>query len=883
MRIVLEHLKARTIPHELLEDLYKAGVHWYDGNLLVEVNNHRVKGAPAGGSSTNQVGATDHIPYSIHNYNEHITPSPFGKFPEHKLRGVPAPAEGDVKAEKEKMPAPEQPASAMSKKGVAPPEVHRVFLRPTQLSQMEDLNILSQTPYQDPPSHKPGGFSATPTMAHPSPMTPVPPTPKMSNHPRMMIDETNVHEWESLIVNNTAPPLILQPAKSFEESQAIIDVLADPCHSELPPPPKGRKRTMAELEADEAQAATQERFMLSCDDRHTSMLSSNANGAAGEASRAGAAGEAQFKRFRLIESLKLQQVESKRVEAEKDSQRASLKRQQAEADARKARERDAVMEQQSSAARESHAQRQAYMQQQQLMAAQRQAQVAQQQQQAATQQAMQQQTPVTTMAQQQMTPMTSAPQHSMQQPTSQANHMSPAVRQQTPMSGSPTIGNGTPMPSAPVTSAPMMAASASNQGAGSPARPPSTVQHGSSMIRQASQQLGSAHGTPQMHSTPSMASAAPVTRHMTPTPRVNQHGSPMPNQMGTPQMGINTPVPGFPPEQNNQLMMRRAAMQQQNGQQGMPQNMSPQQINQMMQMRQAQMGTPQQGMNPQMNPQMMAAQAQANAMNQMRASQASPQQSQVAQQMAMLGPNIERIFQGIPPIIQQRLHASRVQMQTQLAQEENNRRQGFLQMYHNQGIPPPQEMQMTFNNQMQKFRAETTAKIRNQLGQQRVVLIQQFQAAQAAGQGGQQMPNGMHMNNAQQNQVPQTPGGGQQQINPQNEAYMRQLLQTQNQIRQRAMLNQAQNPGGQQGGQQRMGMPPQQNGQAQAMMNAQMMQQMGGMQAMQAAGGGAPNMNSMTPQQQQAFMQQMRMAQMQQQQQNGGQQMNGMGGNMGMM
>ena len=910
----LHHLRERTVPGEpFLSEFYKADVPFRSGCLIVEVHNHRTKGANgAGGNATNQVGATDHKPFSIHNYNEHITPSPFAKFPEHKAK---APASGDGEKEKDKekekeaqkekepMSAPEQPASAMQKKGNAAPQVTRRVLFPTQETIEYDLMRLSQTPLVERGSSA-GPSAATPILGQPpTPMTAAPTTPKPGQ--RMVLDASNAKEWEAEIINYTAPRLILNPAADLESSIEIIKQLEDPRHMEEPPLPRGRKRTVAEMAADDAQAEITQRYMLSSDERHQSMLSSGVAGAADGATRTGVSGEAQFKRFRLIENLKMAQADAKRLEAEKEASRANLKRQEAEANQRKVRERQEVMEQQARLMQENERQRREFMQQQQLANQQRAAAAAVAQQANNPQQQMQ---------------AGNAAQHAMQQNAVQASNMSPIVRQQTPMSASPTLGNGTPISTAAAMTSVPMATSASNQGAGSPPRPPSAVQHpggGVNMMRQASQQA-SAHGTPQMHSTPSMGNAAPVTRHMTstPQPRVNQHGSPMPAQMQTPQMMNMTPMPqGITPEQQQMIMRQRMAAQAQAQAQVQAQQqggggnaMSPQQMNQMLQMQRAQQGG-------QMNPQMMN-QAQRMMAQQMAAQQqangGSPQQQGQQNPMAAMNQQIAAIMTGVPQPVAAKLMQLRQEGQNQISQQEQLRKQQFISQFQNQGISPPQDAVQRWQQETQAIRLQSMNQMRSKLVMVRNNLMQTY-----AAQSGQQQNGGM----PQQQGGAQSPGpqgqGGQQG----NQQYMQELMMqrqrmaAQNQARMMAQQGGQGQQNGQQGGQGQMMRP----GQGMQQMNPQQMMAMAQAQAQQNGGGGGMNMQQMqnmgmnmqqmqnmgmnmqqmqnmgmqngmgqggmqmSPQQQAAFMQQMRMQQMQAAQQ-AGQGQGGMGGfNMGGM
>jgi transcription factor SPT20 len=254
------------------------------------------------------------------------------------------------------MPAPDHPASAMQKKAAKQPSITTVVLFPTPISQHEELALLAKTPYSDRAKRQGSAQvgskeGATPTLAHPpTPLTSVPPTPLSAKgpgrHPSMVITGDNAHEFEAEIINRTAPPLLLDPAATFEESLAIIETLKHPLHSNKPSEPKSRKRTVAELAADEAQAASEERYMLSFDERQQSSLTGGASGATTDGQgglRGGGASsfEPTFKRFKLIENIRREHDEALRMKKEEEARAQQLKRQQQEADKTKKMEMEA--------------------------------------------------------------------------------------------------------------------------------------------------------------------------------------------------------------------------------------------------------------------------------------------------------------------------------------------------------------------------------------------------------------------------------------------------------------------------------------------------------------------------------------------------------------
>ncbi|KAF2431571.1 hypothetical protein EJ08DRAFT_687339 [Tothia fuscella] len=815
MRFILEHIRNKTVPHQILAELFESGVKFYDGCLIVEVHNHRkgVNSSPS--NTTNQVGGNSHTPYSVHNYNEHITPSPLVPFPDQKLKFA-SPSKSqtarDGEKSKDEMPAPEQPASAMQKKAINQAKITTVVLFPTPLSQYEEMAMLSNTQTSDILSKHQGATSrdgATPTMAHPpTPLTSIPPTPLSAKAPgrapTMVLNEDNAHEFEAEIINRTAPPLYLAPAASLNESLAILDLLKHPQHSEKAPEPKSRKRTVAELAADEAQAA------------HLANLTGGPPGATTEG-QGGLRG-----RFKTLENIRLRHLETERAKKEDDARKAQMKRQQQEADQAKKLEMEAKRQQEQ----QRRDQQQMYQQQQQQMQH-----AALQQQQAQNQAVAQQQA--------NMAPVTSHPQQAVSAP-----QMSPTMQQHSSMSASPAP-NGLPMTSVPNTSVPM-ATAVSNQGAGSPARPPSTI----------SQQHSSAHNTPQMHSTPSMSSAIPA-RNMTPQPRLNQ-GSPIINNGNTPMM-MTTPTPGMTPEQQQVLMMqqRNHALQQQAARLQPGQAMSPQQQQQQQMLQQAMLarqqqqqqqglGTPTGQVNrmQQMNPQMGMMNGSPNGMPLANAQQIN---LQIQQQVQQLQQNFSARY----------------------AQEAKQRHAAYMQARTQRGLHGnlTQQESQEFHSREQHIKLE----FQERLKEQKKLIFQRAHASQQQ----QAINMGMNMGMQQPGMMPQAMTMQQnmalQQHQQQQQLQMQQQGMAQNGMAQNGMMSQA------------GGMPQNRNNeqymqqlhaqkQQMALQNMNMQQRM-----MAQAGGMAPqNMQNMTPQQQQYMLQQMRARQMAQQQQQQ-QQMNGMG------
>lgn len=576
MKFVLEHLRNQTVPHDMVEDLNQSGVKFYEGCLIVQVKDHRnAKGE--GSSSSSDVEAKDsNKPFSIHNYSNFVTPSPYVPYPEKIATPATTPEKNQQKDG--------QPAGSTNGKQKATepePKTYTVVLFPTPLSMQEEVIIQSMTQDARPGNRKQGGaISRNPTSAT-VPATPtglVPPTPGLNGpqakRQKMSITGHEVPDFESKIICANAAPLFLEPANDLEESQQILEKLADPLHREDYPAPKSRKRTVAELAADEAQAASEQAFMLIMDERIGPAMSANA-AKAGPSDEAGTAPfQPSFERFNLIQQLKKDLEQRLR---DKQMHDAEVKRQKDKLEAEHAKH---AQEQQALRAQQIHREQQLRIRQQARNAEmQKQAQQNQLAQeatarhiaQAAAMNNMQHGHPNGLMA----NGMTNGMPHGV----SQAQHSSPIVRNATPHSNpSPTVGNhqqgGIPMGMTP-----------SGQGgnASSPQRPGSAMQHANAAQAMARNQnrnqmsQPSRTGTPLINGTPNIGHATPHMGHAPPTGRLTQ-GSPqnagmmpvMPNQnmVGNPQMnGMPNVMPPqmnhMNPQQQAQIMEMRRRQQQQ--------------------------------------------------------------------------------------------------------------------------------------------------------------------------------------------------------------------------------------------------------------------------------------------------------------------------------
>ena len=574
MKFVLEHLRKQTVPHEMLEELLSQNVPFYDGCLIVEVHNHKTKEGKEKGKKED--GAGPDSKFSMHAYNEHITPSPFAPFPS-KARTDNDPEKGESSSAE--MAAPEKPGKAKDKDKEGP-KIFTTVLHPTALTQHHEMLLLASTPASDLRSKKKNADSGTPSTAQPpTPGLSVPPTPittsrgPLSQPQKMCLEEGDFYSFQADVLLATEPPLFLDPVTTPQDADRVLEMLAHPLHNAKPPSPKTRKRTTAEMAADDAQAAEAERRMLIMDER----IKPSARGGAGATANEtqGAAAALGFSRFKTLEMVRQKHEEQERVRKDEEARVAMEKKHNDEQLA--ARQQQATQQQQQVKQREmtlAH-QQQALVQRNMLAARQEQARQQQLEQARQAQMAREHSHP-------QPTPMMpNAQPNNFQHPTSMPQG-SPVMRQPTPMmNSSPMMPQGG-FPMAPN----------SSQGAGSPPRPTSAAMNRNvAMARQASQQQnGSQHNTPQMpQGTPSMTQVAP-NRQMTQTPRMPP-GSPAPGMQGTPTSASvqihPTPQMGHPnqltPEQVALLQQRHTHMTQGTAHAGSPggvPNMTPEQFQQ---------------------------------------------------------------------------------------------------------------------------------------------------------------------------------------------------------------------------------------------------------------------------------------------------------------
>ncbi len=776
MKFILEHLKSQTVPHDMIEELQTAGVRFYEGCLIVQVQDHRnTSGSSSSSTSVDSTKTDTNVPFSIHNYNQYLTPSPYVPFqPIHEE----SKASGDTSA------APSADASvSKDKQASRGPNVFTVVLFPTPLSLQEEVFIQANTPDLRNNRKQSIQVPRTPASATvpPTPLSAVPSTPSANGPPikkqKMMISGQEIHEFESRAITTTAPPLFLDPVDNIEDAHTVLDNLTDPRHKQSHPKPKTRKRTVAELAADEAIAAQEQAYMLIMDERH------NVSGPAAKAGTTdGEAGtatfEPRFETWQAIKNIKAEHKERAEREAEAKTQRDT------HAALQKAR-----MDQQAREHREDAIRRGREAEQQQALEIQRQNHLKEKQMRDnATAHRMQenQQRQALANSQNQMNHG-----HPVPHGVSQAQHSSPIVRNMTPnVNSSPLVGN-----------VPVNLNSTGQGNASSPARPPSAVQHGHpgpggvAMGHQRSRQAPSRTSTPLMNGTPAMPHATPVVGHA--TPRMNQGSPPMaaiPVTNGIPNQGFN----GHPPY--TQAQMTEIMRQQQRRQA---------EINAQYQQR-LQNGSP----NPQMSPDgrppaqtlhQLAQQNQLQVRNEYMASlqrqqQAQMQNGNVAHGLANGGSPGQHLQQPRPhqqnpnqqPQPQQRmgLNSPQAQMQACIQGFYNKAMQALTARHGgNQAAITPQEQ----SNARQTAIQRGTAHFKNQQAQalarqQHQHQQQQIAHLQAMGQippgmnvqlngmgahiGGQPMSEQQRQAMMQMAQIPHMGGSGVQNVNGGMHAHM---------------------------------------------------------------------------------------------------------------
>lgn len=552
------------------------------------------------------------------------------------------------------------------------PKVFTTVLHPTALSLQAELTYLSTTPHPSASANSASSKKQPISTQSQGKGSAQPPARRQ----KMLVNPEDLPKFEALLIKAVAPPVYLDPVNDLESAQELLKLMENPLHCARPPSPKRRKRTIAELAADEALAAEEERFMLIMDERLEPATSGAAAGSkiAVDATAGAVPFEPRFSRFKTIENIRLQHEEKAKREHEKKLLQEQAKRQQQEQEREKRRiETQRLAEE---AAKEDR--------RQQLAAQQAQSQLAAQQQQRLT--------------------------NGLAQ-VSQGQMSSPVVRNGTPLvTSSPVVGSGIGTQGGV-----SMSMTASTQGAGSPARVSSTMQHGHPavmghpMVPSRSQQNQSRNGTPQLtQGTPALSHATPIMRNVTPTQRMT-HGSPPNTTMTqTPVMGnamMSTPkmanVIGLTPQQQ-QIMIQQRQQQLMAQQQGF----TPQQIAQLQAQQNIQNHHQQQLLNQQQQMQQ----------NQIPQHQLQQMQSQQAYQAQLLRNQMAQMQMAQHKQNQQ--HQNSMQMTPQ--QQQQQMLMAAAQVNGNQGQIPQNSQngryQALFLQRLTMLRGEMQKRLQAQYG-----------------------------------------------------------------------------------------------------------------------------------------------------------------------
>lgn len=791
MRTLIEHMRLRTIPHDLMEFFTVSNIPFYEGCMIVQVYDHKPTTSPQDSNRVN-TGTQKAVPFSVHNYNQHLTPSPYVPFPKENLQDLKGngSSKSSEQKDKENMPAPAAPADGQrSNSGNLPkkPKVSTIVLHPTPISNYADMAIKASEARPgtadgrvEPRQETNGSLSATvpltpSTTASPTLQTSMAPPAKRQKRSKTELDASNVHAVESQITLAITAPLVLDPVSSAAESAMLLESLAHPMHSEKPPSPKTRKRTVAEMAADEALAVSQERYMLCLDERLSSSTTGaqgGANPADGDGQAGGASFEPRFERFKTLENIRIQHEENKKAEKARQAEidRKNMQDRERERLRQESEKRDAErMRQQAIQQEATRRQQEAHRRVLSAAAAGQQPQPnlpgAQSQAQGQHAHAHPQQNNIIANGIQ------GQPQRFHQQ-VSQGQMSSPIVRNGTPQShSSPIVNNG--MGNI------QMQHSTSSMG-GSPPRPGSAVHQNHpqmggptahNMTTQRSQQ--SHAGTPRMPSATPNLQSTPLNRQMSQTPRMSQV-SPLQGPMGqvphVPQMMVN-----------NGQQMNMTPAQQQQFQQQQQQAI----IQQRLRQQQAAQAIGSMNGQPMSQQQMMHAQQilqhQANQMNNTQLAQNYQAQIAAMQRAGGMPPNMN--FNNSPGMqnmqqmhqMQQLQQMQRMQQLQQQQQQHNAQvAQGAGQQYPQQMNPQAQQQlmvrkavqsraQQIYQQQIPQLHAQYPSGIPEdvhmdfrrrcqqtataQVQQMSVSRMQQQQQMMAAQHGG--MPNGMGMQRPQ--------------------------------------------------------------------------------------------------------------------------------------
>ncbi|RPA74721.1 hypothetical protein BJ508DRAFT_418493 [Ascobolus immersus RN42] len=287
MKALLEAIQEGKVPHQFVTELYDVGVPFYDGCLIVQVNDHRTTTVDEK-STIKQKSGTRKIA-SINNYHECLTPSPLVPFPEQ------SPAAANTSTSVSTSETPKATSEIVPAKEKPKVKTFTTVLFPNAATLTKDIEAATMKT-----AISGGGKPGTPMTAR---------TPVTARMAETKLDEATALKLEARALLLQAGQLILEPARNFEHSLKILDALKHPLHSGPPPKPKVRKRTNAEMQADEAAAAEEERMLLVWDEQRYPQSASS--GTQAPLSAVANDQENVFKRFRTLSEIKKKHDEKK--------------------------------------------------------------------------------------------------------------------------------------------------------------------------------------------------------------------------------------------------------------------------------------------------------------------------------------------------------------------------------------------------------------------------------------------------------------------------------------------------------------------------------------------------------------------------------------------
>lgn len=226
-------------------------VPFYDGCMIVQIHDHK-SSAPSQEKARANTGPGKAVPFSIHNYNSYVTPSPYVPYVQQNVGlGKKREAEReDVKLksteqkDKENMPAPSLPNDV---KRNPIKKVYSVVLRPTPPSQtvelvqkLGELQSGGANVRKESRQDVNGPLSAT----IPTPTTAIPAIsrdgPGAKRVKKSNLDNSFAYNFAAECSLRTTARLHLEPVHSAAASAALLEDLAHPMHSAKPrkfPPP----------------------------------------------------------------------------------------------------------------------------------------------------------------------------------------------------------------------------------------------------------------------------------------------------------------------------------------------------------------------------------------------------------------------------------------------------------------------------------------------------------------------------------------------------------------------------------------------------------------------------------------------------------------------